>query len=467
MAETECPPVPPPANAAGAETLREQSLTYSLRDGMAWSVMIGFGDNYVGPYALFLGATTFQMGVLASLPPFVGAVSQIFAAALTERIGVRKKVIVAPAIVQAFTWLLILSVPMLLSPAWSILALIGLVTLLHTGGHFTVPAWMSLMGDIVPPDIRGSYFARRNRICQLITMASVALAGWLLSIYKEAGPNGDTWGFVSIFAVACVARLFSARYLHLQYDPPYTPRNRSDGGFRDYLRAITDTNFGQFALFMSLMSFAVCLAGPFFVVYIMRDLGLTYGQFTLVMVTNVLSQIVTLVFWGKAADRFGNKWTLMICGGVLAAIPLTLPLSTHLWFIIAFMFVASSAGAGFNLAAANYVFEAVGPERLTRNVAYYHVTNAAGVLAGSLLGGWLAGIVPARVEIGAVGITFVSSLMTVYMISATLRISVLILFRNRFREIRHAVPEPNARELVRIAVQESDFSRWLTTPHKK
>ncbi len=445
--------------------LRDRSLVYSLRDGMAWSVMIGFGDNYVGPFALFLSATTIQMGWLASLPPFIGAVSQIVAAHLTERIRIRRPIIVWSAAIQALMWMMLFAVPVLMPRSLAIPALIAIVILITTGGHFTVPAWMSLMGDLVPPDTRGTYFARRNRICQFLTMLSIVLAGWILQTFKSEGSARVPYGFLTIFAVACIGRLVSARYLFLQYEPPYAPPTRQDGGFLEHLRSLRGTDFGRFSQFMALMNFAVSLSGPFFVVYLLRDLGLTYLQFTIVTGMVVLSQILTLVFWGTAADRFGNKWALMTCGSVLALAPIALTCSTHVVFLAVFQFVISSVGAGFNLAAANYVFESLGPNRITRHVAYYHVTNATGVLFGGLFGGWLATHVPAHLALGALGVTFASSVVTVYLISAAFRVALVLYFRSRIQELRTVSPVPNARALVRMAVQQSDISRWLS-PHR-
>lgn len=442
--------------------LREQSLVYSLRDGMAWSVMVGFGDQYVGAFAIFLAATSLQMGVLASLPPFIASLSQIFAAQLTDRVQNRRAVFVPSAGIQACVWLLIFWIPTSLDPQFAIPALIVFVTLLHMGGQFTVPAWSSLMADLVPADSRGSYFGRRNRICHFFTISSVALAGGVLHLFKSRGHDMHVNGFLVIFTVAWIARLVSTRYLFLQYEPPYVAPPREDRfGFLDYLRSLPGTNFGRFALFMCLINFAVHLSAPFFVVYVLRDLGFTYLQFTVGNVTAVFAQILTLVFWGKAADRFGNRWVLLACAAVISCAPFLLPFSTNFWYVVAFLFVTSSAGAGFNLAAANYAFEAVAPDRLARFIAYFHVTTASGVLLGGLTGGWLAEhVVTATPGLGPFHLTLASSLLMLFMISGVLRILVLLTFRSGFQELRQVEPAPPARRLFRMIFLERDLSRW-------
>lgn len=448
------------------EMLRDRSLLYSLRDGLAWSVMVGFGDHYLGPFALFWGATTMQMGILASLPPFLGAVFQIFSARATDALRARRRIIVPAAGFQGLLWILIFWIPTLVPTSAASSFLIVFVALFSIAGHFTVPPWHSLMGDLVPPDRRGVYFARRNRLCQIFTIVSVGLAGLVLHYFKSAGAAWHVYGFLIIFGVACVARLISTAYLSMQYEPVYTPPPKEEQmGFLEFLRTARRLNFGRFTLFSSIMNFSIHLSAPFFVVYMMRDLGFTYLQFTTVVSMVVLSHILTLVFWGKVADRFGNRWVILSCSLGLGLCPFFLPLSTHFYYIAFFQFVVATVGAGFNLASANYVFDAVSPPQRARCVAYYHVINATGLLLGGLSGGWLATRMPSELGIGAIRWNLPSNLLTLFLLSGVLRLATLASFRSAFQELRPVEPAPHGRLLFRIAFLERDHSRWMF-PHK-
>lgn len=61
------------------EELRK-TKNYSIKDGAAWSVMYGFGEQYVVPFALKIGATASQIGILNSVPAFIGALFQLLGA---------------------------------------------------------------------------------------------------------------------------------------------------------------------------------------------------------------------------------------------------------------------------------------------------------------------------------------------------------------------------------------------------
>jgi len=86
----------------------KKSLRLSLFDGAATSVALGLTQSYIIPFALQLQATTFQIGLLTSIPNLSMALSQMIAPNLTERIGSRKGIIFPAVLVDALMWLPIL-----------------------------------------------------------------------------------------------------------------------------------------------------------------------------------------------------------------------------------------------------------------------------------------------------------------------------------------------------------------------
>ncbi|WP_169703293.1 hypothetical protein [Candidatus Kuenenia stuttgartiensis] len=48
-----------------------KSLNVSIRDGIAAAATSGFGNNYVNPFAVALGGTNIQIGVLNSIIHFI------------------------------------------------------------------------------------------------------------------------------------------------------------------------------------------------------------------------------------------------------------------------------------------------------------------------------------------------------------------------------------------------------------
>src|SRR3989304_6385588 len=80
----------------------KRSLDLSIKDGVAFAATTGFGDNYLNPFAVALGASNLQIGLLSSFTQLVPSLMQLKAADITERLGGRKKVIVLSVFFQAF-----------------------------------------------------------------------------------------------------------------------------------------------------------------------------------------------------------------------------------------------------------------------------------------------------------------------------------------------------------------------------
>ena len=55
----------------------KKSLLYSVFDGSFHSAMVGFGESFFSAFAVFLKASTTQIGLLGSLPQTLGSLSQL------------------------------------------------------------------------------------------------------------------------------------------------------------------------------------------------------------------------------------------------------------------------------------------------------------------------------------------------------------------------------------------------------
>src|SRR3989339_78330 len=85
----------------------KRSLKFSMYDGLFASVMTGFTLNYTTPFALVLGASVFQIGLLSSLTQMFSAFVQLKTADIVEKVKGRVRFITVGVVIQATTWILI------------------------------------------------------------------------------------------------------------------------------------------------------------------------------------------------------------------------------------------------------------------------------------------------------------------------------------------------------------------------
>jgi MFS family permease len=375
------------------------SLRASIKDGVSHAVMMGCGETYFGPFGIFLRATTLQVGLLATLPPLFGAIMQWAGALKMDRFRSRRKAIVAGAATQALTL-----IPMALLPFFfgkgdlPVLFLLALMLVYHGANGAVVPAWNSLIGDLVPTSIRGRYFGHRNRLTGMSTFISLALAGGLLHLFDRAGVAEV--GFLAAFCVAFLARLNSVRWLSKYEDPGFAISPDQVFTFREFLRRSPRSNFAKFVFFVGAVNFGVAFSGPYFALYMLRELHFSYVEFTLVTASAAIIQFLTFRYWGGLSDRFGNKKILNVCGWGVAAVPVLWLVSPHFLYLLVIQAYAGLVWSGFSLASANFIFDAVTPPKRARCVAYQGLVNGFFVLTGSLAGGYAAGHLPRSFSLG-------------------------------------------------------------------
>ena len=228
----------------------DRSLRHSLYDGITYSAMTGAAESYFSAFALLLKATTAQIGLLASLPPLLASFTQLVSAWLGRRTGHRKQIIVFGALVQATT-LVPLTVLPLLYPDDAVLLLLITSVAYYIGPNLGSPQWSSLMGEIVPENRRGRFFALRTQLASISSFVALIIGGLILQAFHSA--NLTYWGFVAIFAISCIARFQSAYHLAQIYDPPGHVAALESPWHIELWRAIRTTDLVPFSLFFASM----------------------------------------------------------------------------------------------------------------------------------------------------------------------------------------------------------------------
>ncbi len=402
-----------------------KSLDLSIKDGVAFAATTGFGDNYINPFAVALGASNFQIGLLSSIPQFLPAIMQLKVADVTERIGSRRKIIVRSVFFHAFMLLPIAFVPYL-PKFFQVGALVGFCTLYMLFASLAGPAWGSLIADLVPAGKRGVFFSKRSRLIGIVTLATTFLAGYILHLFKVR----LLMGFTVIFFLAMIARYISCYFLSRMYEPPLEVKSEHYFSFGAFLRRLNVGNFGKYVIFQSSFNFAVFIASPFFPVFMLRDLGFSYLTYTIIVTTVPLATILSISYWGRYSDVLGNRRVMGICSIVISVLPSLWIVSHQVYFLIGIQVLAGFFWGGFNLCSSNFIYESAIPEKRTRCISYFNTINGLAICLGNLLGGFLATHIPPL---------FGYQLLSVFALSSFLRIIIAAVLLKRVKEIRKVV----------------------------
>ena len=319
-------------------TLTDQEVERSLRMmrwvGVANGALLSLGSGgFMAAYALALGATNAQVGILAALP-FLTQVIQLPAILLIERFRARKALGIPSLLVAQLLWAPIGVIPLLLDTpgALAVAVVIGLMAL---RGLF-LPVWTTALTswtrDLVPQNILGSYYARR--LATVTTaVAVVALGGsFFVSWWQDSVSAENAILAYSFLLIGGAFTLGLAGPLAaLRAREPLMPAAPESGqsAIAVLLEPLRHRNFSHVVRFLFVWSLTSNLAIPFFAVYMLSELGLSLPT---VIGFTVLSQITNVLFvrvWGPMADRVGSKTVLSLSASLYLLVILGWVFTTH------------------------------------------------------------------------------------------------------------------------------------------
>jgi len=421
-----------------AETPKDQtdekakkSLKYSILDGFFYSMMVGFGESFLGAFAVFLKATNGQIGLIGSLPQALGSLSQLLSRRVMRLLNSRKKIVLFGALISALMYIPI-TLAFFLGKA-SVPLLLLFVCVYWISTTIIGPAWSSWMGDIVNKNERGTYFGRRNKIAGFATFFSFIAAGYLLQQFGGSEIH-QYIGYVIIFAIAMASRILSFISLSLQYEPAYHDDPDAYFSFIDFIKKAPFNNYGMFVLYSAFMNFGVFISTAFFTAYILRDIRFSYLEYTLIQAAAILMKNLSMPIWGKAMDRFGARKVLTLAGFTMPLVPILCTLSRSFWYLVGVQLYSGLVWAAFDLAIFTFVFDVTTPQKRASCVAYFNVLNGAAMLAGALIGGFILAHLPE----GALG----SKFLVLFLIGGILRYMSSLIFLPKIREVRTVEPIP-------------------------
>ena len=452
------------------EYSHNRSLRAALLDAAYFCMMIGFGETFLSTFAIALGGTPLQIGLLAAIPPIFAALSQLLGLAIFRRGIQRKKIITTGVFIQGMTWFCISLLAFFgaCNQLWTLLVLLVLWCLYSGSGNSTAPVWNSLIGDLVPSDIRGRYFGFRSQRSGWITVISMLAGGAFLSYARKSG--FELYGFAGIFFIAGLARLVSGYWLSQYEEPGYTIVKADQFSFLSFLKRTRHSNFAKFVFFFGLMNGAAAISGSYFGLYLLRDLKFSYLQFSTLTTVQLLTQYMFMNRWGKLSDEFGNKKILEFCSLGVCFSGVVWLISDNYIYMLFGQIYGGLFWAGFGLAGGNFLFDAVSAPKRAQCATYLTLINSFFVAIGSYIGGMLVTHLPEDFLIYRGIFSAPSIYFGIFAISGLLRLIIFFFMLSKFSEVREVSPASHRDIFYRITgihnVAEATFE-WIESYRPK
>ncbi|MHC5184104.1 MAG: MFS transporter [Planctomycetota bacterium] len=389
------------------ETLTESQIQSALknisRDGMTSQAMgVLTGGAFLIAFAIKLGASNFVIGLLASIGP-LSQLLQMPSILIVEKVRNRRLITIIAATLSRICWLIIALSPFLFPAEIALGVLLVLLVVVSAFGAVSGCSWNSWMRDLIPEDIMGSFFSKRMRRATGVGIALSLLASVYLDYWKKTFPEQELAGYSILFLVGFTAGSIGLFFLAKTPEVRMPPSEGKLKIFSLLKKPFQDENFCKLIAFMCSWNFAVNLAAPFFMVYMLKRLHLSMSFVIGLSIVNQVFNFLFLKLWGRYTDRFSNKSVLAICGplfivSILAWAFVMMPdkyfFTIPLLIIIHVVMGLSSAGVA--LATGNISLKLAPKGQATAYLATNTIVNSIAAGIAPILGGMLTEFFAAR-----------------------------------------------------------------------
>ena len=411
------------------DKLKKSARRGSIKEGIFASASNAFGMSYVSPFAIAINASSSAVALLSSISGILGPLSQMFGSKFIGKYS-RKKIVRRGVLIEALMWIPFIAIATLFyfNIFTNILPLLVLLTFAFfvISGNFAVPAWFSWMGDITEEKRRGRFFSKRNLLTGFTAVVLAIAASFFLDYFKKQGIT--MIGFVILFFLAFIARIISWRIFKKKYEPKIKVKKADHFSFFNFLMQAPKTNFGKFTIFRAVLAFANSISAPLVAIYLLRHLAFNYKTYMIIIFAGAVFQFFIIELWGKFADRYGNFRVIVITSLLIPLIPIAWILNpSPIYLLIVPSIIRGTAWAGFNIAAGNFIYDNVKPQKRGTAVSYYHMLVGIGLASGAAVGALLIKVIQT---------SFIAPIILIFIIGAMARMAAVSFFLPKVKEIK-------------------------------
>ena len=263
-------------------------------------------------FAAYLGAPNVVIGAIPAVMTLGWFMPSLFAAGHTETLARKLPFVLRHTIWERVPFVALALAAFFLAeraPALT-LGLMLLVLLVVTGvGGILMPAWMDLIGRVIPVTSRGRFFGFANLVASVGGLAaSVVTAGILAAV-----PAPASYGLCFLLTFVCLALSFVA--LVVVREPP-SGSSAPAVPLREYLARIPallgrDSNL---AWYLTARAFGVVgsIGSGFYTVYALRAWDAPAAQAGVFTTLLFVGQMVGNTVLGWLADRHGHRLVIIL-----------------------------------------------------------------------------------------------------------------------------------------------------------
>lgn len=386
-----------------------RNVRYLCRE-VAWAgIAGGILVSFLSIFALRLGASAFEVGLLTTGPAVAGILFPLPAARLVRRRW-GKRVVVIPLALNRMLYAVLVFVPWA-PAALRVPLLVGSVTLLAVPAAFFTTAFVPLLAKVLPPAIRARVVGARGTLAGLTSTLAVLVAGKILDLAPFP------INFQIIFVLALLAAQISTYLVGRVAVPALNEQPARQAPVLAECSAAGAVDAARAAIFWRhtasavVFSLGLFLPTALYPIVLVEKLHATNGWIGALAMLGGMAGVICSSPWARMAVRSGNRTVLVASGAALALVPLGAGAAPN---VLAYIPVSLAAGAlmpGVGLGLFQCLLDVAPAGRQTQYTAMYSMIVNGAAAGGPVLGTLLLSVL---------GLTFTFALSAVLILAGSL-----------------------------------------------
>ncbi len=339
-------------------------------DSLLWS--------FLGPYAVVLGASYEQMGLIRSSRNLFQNLLQVFWGEVSERFGKRFLIALGYFSSGFFSMTFVF----LRDPSQLIILVIAQSVLWSVAA----PAWGSLLADYTTAENRGEVLGKVGAVSQL---SGVIAAFFVAAITCNQPEKMTVSSFWIPLGLAASSAFLSAILVFFVKE---AKRTKSRWAIRKrILSPLKNRDFRTFLIIMGLNWFSMAFAWPLFPYVTINVVHATVWQIALISALPGLLITITQPKFGSLVDRVGRRPFLILGRASLTLYPLLYAFAESWLHLLAIHMFLAFPTSSLMVSFSAYIMDSAPPGLRANYIAIVNFVLGLSTFTGSLAGGVYTG----------------------------------------------------------------------------
>lgn len=344
-------------------------------EGVLFSLIITICNNNNNLYAARLGADSYQLGLIASLPPIVGMIFLIPFAIVTDRLQNKRKMVSLAALGLGITYAMVGSVAFL--ETGRIVPLIIAIIIVNFPMTLYGSSWQSFFSDVVQPEERNEVYSHRTRMNTAVGIVFPLLFGAILTAASGAGKIAVHQVYYYLALPFSLGQILLLRKVHGKVE--HVSSKLELTVLRQTVTSLfKNRHFRGFLLVALLVYCGWEMDWSLYFQAQLKYLKMNEFQMSLIIVLCALTQFIMLGVWSRLASQKGVRFVFIIGAGGFAfcslsvVISLMMPPPFNIWFYYVFQSLGSAAFSAFQFSTLLCLLEVIPTRNKTLSIALYN-----------------------------------------------------------------------------------------------